>query len=77
MRTRSSEGTAVALSFTSLAIPKDKKYAVGLRYGYFEDESAIGFQMAGQLDQLVLDVGLGYGFNYEQLGFTAAATWGW
>ena len=72
------EGTAVAISLGGFRIPNGREQALSLRFGYFEEGTALSAQYGRYLrDDLVLELGVGIGLDYQQTGYAAGLVYGW
>ncbi|MGR3913835.1 MAG: hypothetical protein OD918_04815 [Gammaproteobacteria bacterium] len=78
LRGESREGSAIAIALGGLHIPPNKTNAISMRYGRFEDQSAIAAQAGFRLrDNLTFDLGVSHGFDYSQRGYSAGFVLSW
>jgi hypothetical protein len=75
---RGYEGTAVALATQGSVLPDGKQFAISAHWGEFRGLSAFGGNVQARVNQnVVLDAGVGVGFNYGGVGARAGATYAW
>jgi hypothetical protein len=75
---KSYEGTAVAIALSAPALPDNKRYALSANIGTFRGETAFGGVFQYRVtDNIVLNGGVGTGFQYGGVGGRGGATIAW
>lgn len=75
---RGFEGTAIAIAMGGTALPWDRNFAFTVNWGTFEGQNAAGFLAQWRLHpNVVLNAGVGAGFQRSGVGGRAGLTFAW
>jgi trimeric autotransporter adhesin len=75
---RAYDGTAIAIALGGATLPWDKNFAVSANWGSYEGHNAAGFTALVRLNpNLVLNAGVGAGFQGNSIGARAGLTYAW
>lgn len=78
LEAESREGTAMAMALGGLNLPNDAKHSLGIRYGNFRGKGAVALGAAMKWNQSTkIDVGVAYGTDHKQSGYSAGVTFMW
>jgi hypothetical protein len=64
---KNSQGIAIAMAMSGLALPSDEHFALGVNMGFFEDNQAVALQAAVRVNPFVTITG-GFGTGVQDVG---------